>query len=509
MENQDFRTCPATGLKIHLPAEKLIKVNAVTAVVFLLIGGLAALGVALTRWPAVHLLPSEWFYRILTLHGLAMLIVWIIFFEIAGLYFGCTALINSRIASPLVGWIAYILMLGGTVLVSATVLMGKADVLFTSYPPLMAHPLYYLGIILFAVGALIGSLLFFATLYKARKDGTYTHQSFPLVTFGLAAAGMIAIVTLLHGAAIYIPTFLWSIGVIKNLDPSAYRLVWWGLGHPSQQINVAAMISVWYLIGTLTTGLKPINEKLCRTAFVFYVLFINIASEHHILVDPVFSNAHKVWNTGYFMHMAVLASMIHALAVPAGIEVALRKKGFNRGLFEWLKNAPWKDPAFSSLILSLFIFGFMGGISGVTFGTEQINITAHNTFRITGHFHATVAAGTTLAFMGITYYLLPLIFRRKVIAPGLARIQPWLSGIGMILVSSGMMLAGGYGVPRRHWDIVNFGGSSFTASWDPMVYLWLGVFGVGSLIAALGGLSYIGISVGTILFGKKVDESAA
>ena len=79
MAGQDFRTCPTTGLKVHLPAENLIKANAVAAVLLLLIGGIAAAGVALTRWPAIHLLPADWFYRILTLHGLAMLIAWIIF----------------------------------------------------------------------------------------------------------------------------------------------------------------------------------------------------------------------------------------------------------------------------------------------------------------------------------------------------------------------------------------------------------------------------------------------
>jgi len=504
MNDQEFRTCSITGLKVHRAAESLIKANAVTAVIFLGIGGLAALLVALTRWPAIHLLPPVWFYRFLTVHGLVMLIVWIIFFEIAALYLGSAVLLNARIAAPKVGWLAYILMLVGTVVVALTVLGGKADVLFTSYPPLMATPLYYLGIILFAVGALLGVLLFFATLYKARKEGTYTNQSFPLVTFGLAAAGMIAVTTLLHGAAIYIPTLLWSLGLM-GMDPTAYRLVWWGLGHPSQQINVAAMISVWYLLGTLTVGMKPINEKLCRTAFVLYILFINIASEHHILVDPVFSNAHKVWNTGYFVHMAVLASMIHALAVPAGIEVALRRQGYVGGLFEWLKKAPWGNPAFSGMILSIFIFGFMGGISGVTFGSEQINITAHNTWRITGHFHGTVVGGTTLAFMAATYYILPLIFRRQIVLKNWANIQPWLFGIGIILMGSGMMLSGAYGVPRRHWDIVGFGGSPFAFTWDPTVFGWLALMGVGALTAVAGGILYFVITIGSVLYGKKVE----
>jgi heme/copper-type cytochrome/quinol oxidase subunit 1 len=59
-------------------------------------------------------------------------------------------------------------------------------------------------------------------------------------------------------------------------------------------------------------------------------------------------------------------------------------------------------------VLSVVVFGFVGGITGVTLGTEQINIIAHNTMRIPGHFHSTVVSGTALAFMGATYYLLPL-----------------------------------------------------------------------------------------------------
>ena len=101
-----FRTCPATGLKVDLAAERLIKVNAVAAVVFLAIGGLFGLLVALTRWPAVHLLPFDWFYLILTAHGLDVLLFWIIFFEIAVLYFASAVILSCRIAAPRWAWLA-------------------------------------------------------------------------------------------------------------------------------------------------------------------------------------------------------------------------------------------------------------------------------------------------------------------------------------------------------------------------------------------------------------------
>ena len=40
------------------------------------------------------------------------------------------------------------------------------------------------------------------------------------------------------------------------------------------------------------------------------------------------------------MYLAVLASMIHGFTVPASIEVAMRAKGYTRGLFGWLTHAP-------------------------------------------------------------------------------------------------------------------------------------------------------------------------
>ena len=46
-----YRTCPRSGLQFESQAEKLMLANAVAAVVFLLIGGILAIGVVLTRWP--------------------------------------------------------------------------------------------------------------------------------------------------------------------------------------------------------------------------------------------------------------------------------------------------------------------------------------------------------------------------------------------------------------------------------------------------------------------------
>jgi cytochrome c oxidase subunit 1 len=500
-----FRTCRYTGLKVDSQAQLLIKVNAVAAVVFLLLGGLMGIGVALTRWPAVHLLPAEWFYLILTGHGANVLLFWILFFEMAVLYFASAVLLNCRLATPRIAWLGFVLMVVGAVMANYAVLRGDSSVMFTSYPPMMASPWFYLSLILFAVGALCAVCVFFGTLVIAKAEKTY-EGSIPLVTFGALTAAIIAVFTIASGAIILIPTLLWSVGLVSNIDPLMYKTVWWALGHSSQQINVSAHVAIWYAIAAMVLGAKPLSEKVSRTAFLMYILFLQLASAHHLLADPGLSEEWKIVNTSYMMYLAVMGSMIHGLTVPGSIEAAQRRNGYTKGAFEWLKKAPWGNPAFSGMFLSLVMFGFIGGISGVVLGTEQLNVLMHNTIYVPGHFHGTVVAGTTLAFMAMTYLVLPLIFEREIIWPTLAKWQPYLFGIGAGGISLFMMGAGTLGVPRRHWDI-GLTDAAHAFEFPAAANLMMGLNGIFALMAGVGGAIYILVTVGTVLFGKRLDTA--
>jgi cytochrome c oxidase subunit 1 len=254
-------------------------------------------------------------------------------------------------------------------------------------------------------------------------------------------------------------------------------------------------------------GAKPLSEKVSRMAFLLYILFLQLASAHHLLAEPGISSEWKVFNTSYAMYLAVLGSMIHGMSVPGAVEAAQRAKGFTKGAFEWLRRAPWGNPAFSGMALSVVMFGFLGGISGVVLGTEQINLIMHNTLYVPGHFHATVVAGTTLAFMAVTYIVVPLIFRREIILPGLAKLQPYIFGAGVAGISLFMMGAGTLGVARRHWDIT-FSDAILSFDYPGMAFLMMGLNGISALLAALGGGLYVIIVVGSILFGKRREAEA-
>ncbi|GBD11175.1 Cytochrome c oxidase subunit 1 [bacterium HR23] len=505
-----YRVCPVTGLKVFLPTERLIQAVAVSAVVALLIGGIAALFVVLNRWLGPDVVAPSRFYMWIALHGWNMLVFWIVLFEVALLYFASSVLLSTRLVWPRLAWVSLGLMVVGVALTDVAVVRTPQNYLsFQPYVPLQGTPDFYLGPILFTVGSLSALAVFFATIYTAQKEKV-VGRSLPLVVYGAAVAAIIAVATLVVGAMAFIPAFLWSLGLVGSVDAFWWKLTYWGFGHPAQQINLAAMITVWYFLAYITVGGVTPSEKVSRLAFVCYLVAINLGSAHHLQTEAsgALSVPWKWINTGYLVHLAVLGSMIHAFAVPAAIEIGQRLRGHGQGWFRWLIKAPWGNPAFSSLVLSIALFGFLGGTSGVIYGTEQPNLLWHNTLAVVGHFKGTVVLGTTLAFMGVTWYVLPLIFRRQVVGRPLAVVQPWLFGVGMALLAVAFMKLGvADGVPRKQGDIFLFGGSAFAFPYPAHVWAWMAVAGIGGLLGVLGGAIFVGLVVGTVLMGKRLSEA--
>jgi cytochrome c oxidase subunit 1 len=158
------------------------------------------------------------------------------------------------------------------------------------------------------------------------------------------------------------------------------------------------------------------------------------------------------------------------------------------------------------MFISLVGFGFLGGISGVVMGVEQINILMHNTLYVPGHFHATVVIGTTLAFMSLTYWLVPVLFRRDLVMKKLASWQPYLFGLGMAGVALFLMGAGTLGVPRRHWDITFSLTGGTVHEFPAAANTLLALNGLSVILAIAGGAAFCIIIVASLLFGRKLGD---
>ena len=70
-----------------------------------------------------------------------------------------------------------------------------------------------------------------------------------------------------------------------------------------------------------------------------------------------------------------------------------------------------------------------------------------------------------------------------------------------------MMGAGTLGVSRRHWDMA-FSGAALAYEWPGAAYLMMGLVGIAGIAAIVGGAIYIYVTVGSLLWGQRLDEGA-
>jgi cytochrome c oxidase subunit 1 len=189
----------------------------------------------------------------------------------------------------------------------------------------------------------------------------------------------------------------------------------------------------------------------------------------------------------------------------ASLEYSGKKRG-GFGWVAWIGYLPWTDPSFVAQVLAMIIFA-AGGIGGIINASYNLNLIVHNTTWIPGHFHLTVGTASTLTFMGITYWLLPYLTKRKLWGKWIALAQAYLWFIGMVLFGRGMHWAGLLGAPRR----VPFAQAAYAADLAAATAeKALGGFDTAMLMTAVGGTTlfvsgmlYFVVVIGSVLTKKN------
>jgi cytochrome c oxidase subunit 1 len=446
-------------------AAKLIRLCLGVSFTALGIGGLFGLVQALHRTNVLRVISSADYYTVLTAHGVLLALVFTTFF-IAGLFtWGITRSLDRPFESYRLQWTGIGLMLLGTVFAAVTILGPfipgldiSADVLFTFYAPLQAHPLFYIGAALIIVGSWVVGGGYFQTFWawKAENPG----ERIPLQTFMVLTTMLMWFISTI-GVAIEVVVFLipWSLGLISEVDPLLMRTLFWYFGHPVVYFWLMPAYLVWYTILPKLSGGRLFSDPLARVVFVLFLLLSTPVGFHHQYVDPGIAEGFKfvaMVNTMFLL----LPSLLTAFTVVASIEHGARQSG-GTGYVSWLRNLPWDNPAFSGCALAGLMFA-AGGFSGMINAGMNINYMIHNTLWVPGHFHLTVGTAAALTFMAISYWLVPQITGKRLQHRTMATIQPYVWFVGMTLMSNAMHRAGLAGIPRRtaepQYDTVAFQG---------------------------------------------------
>lgn len=442
------------------------------------------------------------YYQGLTLHGVINAIVLTTFFAVA---FGhvTMAFYFKKEPNRRLMWLSFALMLTGTVMAAWAMIAGKASVLYTFYPPLKAHPLFYLGAALLIVGSWV-PLFDWAVMYtRWKKQNPLTKT--PLAVLGTLINFIIWFVcTLAVAYEVLVLLIPWSMGWTSTVNVNLARTLFWFFGHALVYFWLLPAYIMFYTILPKVAGGKLYSDLAGRIALFLFLLFSIPVGVHHQYSDPTITRGVKFFH-GMLTYGVAIPSFITAFTIAASLEYAGRQRGA-KGLFGWMKKLPWFDEnryLFGYFICGLILFVF-GGVTGIINASYSLNNVVHNTAWMPGHFHMTVAGPVFLGIVGMSIYIYSGMSGKKIFMPKVNTIIPYLWMFGMLIFSFGMSWGGLRGEPRRTnlgMSYLNPGNSLYRSDWVPTTLMAL----LGGIIMFIAGMLFIVVFFGTI-FRKKSTE---
>jgi cytochrome c oxidase subunit 1 len=467
--------------------------------VALLLGAIAGLLQALERGGYIQLNP-QWYYLLLTLHGVALALIFTTFFIYGFLYSGVIRTLGRfRPAERNTAWTGFFMMVGGTAMALATMANNNASVLYTFYAPMQASPWFYVGLALVVVGSWVSAVPVF-TLYGSWRKKHGDHPS-PLFAYMTVATLILWIVATLGVAAeVVFQLIPWAFGWTKTINVMLSRTLFWYFGHPLVYFWLLPTYIYWYVnVPQIIKG-KLFSDSLPRLTFVLFILYSIPVGFHHQLMEPGISSFWKFVQTVLTM-LVVIPSLMTVFAMLATFELAGRAKGAKEP-FGWVKKLPWKDVRFLAPFLSMVIF-VPAGAGGIVNASFQMNQVVHNTLWVTGHFHMTLATTVVLTFFGISYWLIPLLTNRTFtpLANRLGIVQSVVWTAGIVLMSGAMHIVGLLGSPRRT-SFATYNDHPTALEWQP----YMAVIGAGGALLFVGILLYLAIAAYLLLIAPRSES---
>ncbi|WP_135830281.1 b(o/a)3-type cytochrome-c oxidase subunit 1 [Halorussus halobius] len=430
----------------------VVKATFAVAFASLGIGALFGLIQALHRTGFVRFISSADYYTVLTGHGVLLALVFTIFFLMGVFTWAIARSLEQPLPNIKLTWAWFGLTTTGAVLAAVAILGGlvpsvdmSADVLYTFYAPLQAHPLFYIGLAMFIVGTWMAGADWFLAFREWRSD--HPDERIPLQTFMVLTTTLMWYLSTL-GVAVSVVAFLipWSLGIFETVNPLLTRTLFWYFGHPVVYFWLMPAYLLWYTVLPKLAGGRLFSDPLARVVFVLFLLLSTPVGIHHQYLDPGIAEGFKfiaMTNTMFLL----LPSLLTAFTVVASMEHGARQRG-GEGRLRWLGALPWRDPAFTGMALAGLMFA-AGGFSGMINAGMNINYLVHNTLWVPGHFHMTVGTAVALTMMAASYWLVPQLTGRRLYSRPIGLLQVVLWFIGMVFMSNAMHRAGLVGIPRR------------------------------------------------------------
>jgi cytochrome c oxidase subunit I len=454
------------------------------ALVSLALGVLFGTGTALARAGFVEAMPQS-VYRLMTQHGVTIFFYWLYFAQ-AGLLLVFAAVYTlggGRIAWRGAAWAGLAVMAAGFVL-SQYAAASPEPMLYDSPPDLAWGPsgtigIFYVGYLLLSLGLFLMATSGVATALRPRFQGASSEIS--AIGFASIAWAGLLMVSAVAGFNVFIPAAWWAFGL--GAYDGDYSVAWHVLFHNMHYLPLMAAVLTWYVLVEAVTGVKSIfGARFSKIVFSIYLIFVPPTSLYHMFLEPDLAEPVRVLGSMLSLFISVPTVLVFLIIV-ASLEVHARALGA-RGLFGWMRQLPWRNPAMSAMGMAVLSLALGGAFSFVLI-QEQLAPLLSDTFFVPGYFHFLTIGTVTLTLLAAMCYVLPALTDRPLWRPRVLARLPYVVTAGLVLFGGAGVAAGYLGVPRRSLDV------SYAGAAPELWTVLMGIVGVGGAIMAVALLIYL------------------
>lgn len=412
--------------------------------------------------PAPGFTPSNYFLSV-TAHGSLMAYILTTFFIMGFGYFTAERALRQPLPALGWAWAGFFVAIFGTALAVVTVLLGRASVLYTFYPPLTGSVWFYIGLVLVVAASWIWCVIMIVAMrrWKAANPG----MPVPLAMFATVAN---AVLWLWTTAGVSIELVFQVIpaaaGWVTTVDVGLSRTLFSWTLHAIVYFWLFPAYIAFYTMAPEAAGGRLYSDMMGRLSFLLFIVYSLPVGMHHLFMDPEHSTGFKFLQMTLTV-LVTIPTLLTIFTISASLEVAGRMRG-GRGLFGWIRALPWERPMVLATGLAFFMlwFGGGGGLINMSYG---MNAMVHNTSWVTAHFHLIFGGTVVIMYFAIAYYIWPSLTGREAGSPFMQRAQLWTWAIGMMVMTLPWHYLGLQGQWRR---VAQFDYSNpMIAAWGPWV----------------------------------------
>ncbi len=429
------------------------------AVGALAIAGIYAFLLGVSRVPGIEAVfpwPVGFFHKSLVVHVVFSFVIWLL-----AMFGALGALSVAREEAPsgsAAGIASVWLMAAAFPLLFAPAFLDRGEASLNNYVPAIIDPVYYTGLIVVALSALLSAARVIGTVGSSAP-----RHSDPLVRAAVAAGviALLAIVSFAIAAAL-----LWG----ETPSPAFNEDLFWGGGHVLQALNTLLILMAWCRLAGNDTPAR--TGRALSVAALWLVLVALAAPVIYAVSDPFSVNQYRAFT-----------ALQYLLGPPAILVAAALLRDRHGSL-------AWHNPGHLALILSMALFALGGTLGLFIDGADT---------RTPAHYHGVIGA-VTLALMGMVMLVVLPGLNRPAARDRTVRIQVYCFAGGQAAACLGLFLAGGYGAPRKVAGAAQ--GLEHIGA-----HIGMALNGIGMLFAVAGGAIFVWLAGRALLRRPSVGEA--